>query len=357
VFNITAEANNLSSKFFKSREFFPIDIKFGDKEKIRITKRPRKVVSEIIDIYANDFHIGMFVGIEKVGKTLTFGPAGINKSHSFRQILTYAFIRLLEYFGLNDLEAVLIDTPEDYEFKMFLTSLGFIPKRNRLILELTEEKIKSFLETIEKQDNDIKSQVAQIESIIRSNSSDMVDEMVNTMTDSIVEKIKNMDPLGKDFWDNRQIAQINTYLSSAILLTHGLKKDEFLEQSIKTIVSSFATYNREPYLEEIMWALEGKKNFSMDYIQKIVIKMKDLLKDEIAEMNKDELRKWVYENLPGWKITDKVQEDTRNSKIVQAQLKIADFGNNLAEHTISIIESLVNHYNGSSVFFGMDNRF
>ena len=64
---ITTESNEIAQKFFKSKEFFPIELKFGEAEIIRLTKRPRKTITEIIDIFSNDLHIGMFIGIEKVG--------------------------------------------------------------------------------------------------------------------------------------------------------------------------------------------------------------------------------------------------------------------------------------------------
>jgi len=81
----------------------------------------------------------MFVGIEKSANMLKFGPSGINKSHAYRNILNFTFVKLLEYYGLKDVESIIIDVPENVEFKEFLISLGMIVKNNRFVLEIMPE--------------------------------------------------------------------------------------------------------------------------------------------------------------------------------------------------------------------------
>lgn len=354
---ITAQSNALSAKFYQTKEYFPIEVNFGDKEKIRITKRPRKTTTEIIDLYANSIHIGMFVGIEKSGKELHFGPTGLNKSHSYRNILDYVFVRLLEYFGLNNLDRLVIDIPEDAEFKAFLVKLGFLPKDNQLILELSEENVNKMMEVLESKPPGIKSQVGQLQNIISQNLENAQESVVFEMVDKIVEKIKNMDPIGKEFWDNRKIMQLNYYISSAILQDDKIVNDEFLEMTIKTIISSLDTFNREPYLEELLIALEGGKPFKMDYIQKMVKQLRELVPKEIKKLKKDHLREWVQKNLPGWILNDKVEEATRSNIVAQSHLKPEDFGSSLKDNMKDIIMTLIAHYNGEKIFFGVNNRF
>ena len=123
---ITAQTHALSEKFYQTKEYFPIEINFGDKETIKIPKRPRKTTTEIIDLYANTIHIGMFVGIEKKGNELHFGPTGLNKSHVYRNILDYTFVRLLEYYGLNDLEKIIsICTYFNYFYNFYICFTRF----------------------------------------------------------------------------------------------------------------------------------------------------------------------------------------------------------------------------------------
>ncbi|WP_457559781.1 hypothetical protein [Candidatus Harpocratesius sp.] len=356
---ITAESksNNLSSKFFHTREFFPIEVNFGDKEIIKITKRPRKTTTEIVDIYANGYHIGMFVGIERVGNELKFGPTGLNKSHIFRNILDYVFVRLLEYFGLTGVTQINIDIPEDTEFKSFLLQLGFIPKDNQLILELTEENLKQLMNSLEKHPVEIKSQVGQFQNVISFNFDDPDEKSVLKMVDHIVEKIKNMDPIGKEFWDNRKVMQLNYYLTMAVLNRNQIIPNEFLETSLKTIIASLDTFNREAYLEELFVALDGGKPFSMDYIQNILNKLQELVPDEIKALNKDHLRDWVQKNMPAWILSDEIENKAREELKAKSRLRFEDFGSSIKDSMKDVISALIDHYNGERIFFGMNNRF
>ena len=357
VSKITTESNEIAQKFFKSKEFFPIELKFGEAEIIRLTKRPRKAVTEIIDIYSNELHIGMLIGIEKVGNKLIFGPAGMNRSHSYRGILNFTFIKLLEYFGLNGINIITIDVPEDKEFKNFLSLLGFTKAGSKLSLELIEKK-EEFLSYLEKNPTEIVSQVGQIQTIIKMNAEELDDEKLNEMVDKIVDKIKKMDPLGKTFWDNRKIAQINYYLSTAIINATTLEKEEFLDLFIKTTVSSLDTHVREPYLEDIFQALEGKRIFDMPYIQIMIEKIRTLMPDEIKSLDKekDHFRKWVYTMLPTWKLNDKLISETRIKIVKDSQLILNDFGGNIQLDYFNIVQSLIDHYNGDNIFFEMNNR-
>ncbi|MHA1510322.1 MAG: hypothetical protein ACTSRX_01220 [Promethearchaeota archaeon] len=357
---ITTESNEIAQKFFKSKEFFPIELKFGEAEIIRLTKRPRKAITEIIDIYSNELHIGMIIGIEKVGNKLIFGPAGMNRSHSYRGILNFTLIKLLEYFGLNGINVITIDVPEDKEFKNFLSKLGFSKAGSKLSLELIEKK-EDFLSYLEKNPTEIVSQVGQIRTIIKMNTEELDDEKLDEMVNKIVDKIKKMDPLGKVFWDNRKIAQINYYLSTAIINDSTIKtleKEEFLDLFIKTTVSSLDTHVREPYLEDIFQALEGKRIFDMPYIQIMIEKIRILMPDAIKKLEheKDHFRKWVYTSLPTWKLNDKLVSETRIKIVKDAQLTLNDFGGNIQLDYFNIVQSLIDHYNGANIFFGMNNR-
>ncbi|MHA1646766.1 MAG: hypothetical protein ACTSVL_04255, partial [Promethearchaeota archaeon] len=134
---------------------------FGDKELIRITKRPRRTTTEIVDIFANDIHIGMFVGLQRIGKDLHFGPTNMNRSHRYRKILNFVFVRLLEYFGMNDLERITVTTPEDKEFYNFLIDLGFTEIDDYLFLSISEESLKKLFSYLSDHPVEIESQVGQ----------------------------------------------------------------------------------------------------------------------------------------------------------------------------------------------------
>lgn len=334
-----------------------MEVNFGDKEKIRITKRPRKIKSEIIDIYSNTYHIGMFVGIERRGDELLFGPAGINRSHSYRGILNYVFVRLLEYFGLDKVKIIMIDVPEELEFKNFLLHLGFLPKMDRLVLEVTDESMKHLFVKLEEKPIQIESQVGQLTRIISVNDPDLSDAQILEKVDMIVEKIKKMDPIGKKFWDNRKIAQINYYLTTAALYPDQLIPDEFLEMTVKTIIGSLTTVNRGSYLEEILNALDAIRIMNIDYVQNIVMQLREVVPDQIAKLPRDHLRKWITTSMRGWMISDQVELDTRKNTIANSQLMEDDFGRVIQRQMHNSVTDLVGHYNGKKIFFGVNNRF
>ena len=87
------------SKLLGARTFFPIEIQSEPDELIRFTKRPRRTVYEIVDIYSNKVHVGMFIGLQRSETKLTFGQSNLNNSHHFRSILKFGFAKLLEYYG------------------------------------------------------------------------------------------------------------------------------------------------------------------------------------------------------------------------------------------------------------------
>ena len=334
-----------------------MEINFGEKEKIRITKRPRKATSEIFDIYSNTLHIGMLVGVERRGEELLFGPAGINRSHSYRGILNYVFVRLLEYFGLDKVKIVMCDVPEDLEFKNFLLHLGFVPKMDRLVLEITDESLKHLFTKLEQSPTQIESQVGQLVRIISVNDPALSDAQVMEKVNVIVEKIKKMDPIGKEFWDNRKIAQINYYLTTAALYPDQLIPDEFLEMTVKTIIGSLTTVNRGSYLEELLNALDAIRIMNIDYVQNIVTQLREVVPNQIAKLPRDHLRKWITTSMRGWMINDQVELDTRKNTIADSQLLEADFGREIQRQMQISVTDLIGHYNGDKIFFGVNNRF
>ena len=334
-----------------------MEVNFGDKEKIRITKRPRKIRSEIIDIYSNTYHVGMFVGIERRGDELLFGPAGINRSHSYRGILNYVFVRLLEYFGLDKVKIIMIDLPEDLEFKNFLLHLGFVPKMDRLVFELSDESMKLLFAKLEEKPIQIESQVGQLTTIIAVNDPALPVVQVLEKVDIIVEKIKKMDPIGKKFWDNRKIAQINYYLTTAALYPDQLIPDEFLEMTVKTVIGSLNTVNRGSYLEEMLNALDGLRIMNIEHVQNIVNQLRVVVPEQIAPLPRDHLRKWITDSMRGWMVNDDVELETRKKIITESQLVEEDFGRVVQRHMKNIFTDLIGHYNGKKIFFGVNNRF
>ena len=299
----------------------------------------------------------MFVGIERRGEELLFGPAGINRSHAYRGILNYVFVRLVEYFGLDKVKIIMIAVPEDREFKTFLLHLGFVPKMDRLVMQITDESVKQLFIKMEKYPNQIESQVGQLSRIVSVNDPALSETQVQEKVNEIVEKIKRMDPIGKEFWDNRKIAQINYYLTTAALYPDQLIPDEFLEMTVKTIIGSLNTVNRGAYLEEIFTALDAERIFNMEYIQHIIMQLRTLVPDQITALPRDHLRQWIITCMPGWMVNDQVELETRKKIIAESKLLPEDFGRVIQRHMKIVVTDLIGHYNGEKIFFGVNNRF
>ena len=109
-------------------------------------------------------------------------------------------------------------------------------------------------------------------------------------------------------------------------------------------------------MNDLLDALDGKKPFSMPYIQKMVDQMRVLLKDQIKTLNREHIHHWLETNMPAWKLNDKVQEDTRLKTIADSQLKMDDFGPSIKDDVRPSIQSLIEHYNGLNLYFGVPNR-
>jgi hypothetical protein len=353
---VNIEKSVFASKFFKRNDFFPIDVNFGDKEKIRITMRPKKSPTEIVDVYVNSTHIGIIVGLQKTGDIFKVGPAAINKSHAYRNILSFVFVKLLEYYGLDGIKTISTDIPENLDFLKFLLGLGLVEKDKKMVLSLEGDKAASFLVGLEKAKVEILSQIGQIEEVIKENLGAENKAKIDATTNKIVDKIMNMDPLGKKFWDNRKVAELNVMLSTAVIFDKRIIKKEFLEVALKTIVTSFETYSRKAYLEELFEALDGLREFSMPYIQKMVEKMRGILGDDIKALKKDHLRHWVEENMAAWKLTDKNAEQTIATIISESKLKSEDFGIPLKGELSDMVNALIAHYNGDNIMYGLATK-
>jgi len=228
---------------------------------------------------------------------------------------------------------------------------------NRFLLELNEVNKATMISVLDANYPELRSQVGQIFALIKNGMEEPKEAQIQQMVDAIVDKIKNLNPLGKEFWDNRKIMQLNYYLSSAIILKTQLVHDEFLEMTVKTIIASLDTFNREPYLEDLFTALEGGKAFPMEYIQKMILQLRELLPVQVKALNKDHLRHWIHNSMASWLLNDEIEAKTRAATIAASHLVPADFGGAIKVHMKPFIQSFVDHYNGDSIFFGLNNRF
>ena len=337
----------------KSKEFFPVVVN-SDGETIRVVSRLRKS-ENIIDILSNDSHIGMLIGVDKLGDIIKIGPAVVNKSHEFRNILTFVFVKLLEYYGLDGVKQINVKEPDNYEFHEFLLSLGFVVSGKNMVLDIGGDNAKQLLEKLSKIDVNMRTQKGQIEAVLKLNlTADQA--KVRELSTKIFEKVSKDESLDKQYWDNRKISQINVMVSSAYWQQKTLIKEEFLDLIIKTLVSAFDLNLRLPVLYDLIDALKGKKPFDQNYVQKIVERMQKICKAEIKHLTAKKFEEWIKENMPGWELNKKILEETDKNKKESSKLKIEDFGGINNPATKVMVESLINHYNGNVEFYGVKTR-
>lgn len=357
MFNIQAATRETSSRFLKSKEYFPIEIKFGKQEIIRITKRPRRFTTEIVDIYSNGLHIGMFVGLERINNELHFGPVGLNSSHAYRGILNYIFIRLLEYFGLDKIELISAVTPDNLAFKQYLLQLGFQPKWDRLVLELTEESTNQLFTEITNNPPKILDAYEQIKNILVHCNPSLDSKEIEIMAENINEKINLMEPIDRIFWDNRKIAQLNYYMVTAELFPEQLVPNEFVEMFLKTAIGCLHRVNREAYLEEIFEFFEIGTPFRIPHIQILLEKLVKIVPNAVKSLSKDHIRKWIKENASTWKLNELLVNESRLMQKERAKLTFADFRGENHPELKENLQILLDHYNREKLFYGLPSRF
>jgi len=103
------------------------------------------------------------------------------------------------------------------------------------------------------------------------------------------------------FIDIGKIAQIKRLLSNYSLVFDSLSKEKFFDQIIKSIIRLLIPYKRNHAFEQFIDALKGKKDMSLDVIQKIVIRLRALFPEEIKQLDISKYKKWIEQNESRWK--------------------------------------------------------
>ena len=103
------------------------------------------------------------------------------------------------------------------------------------------------------------------------------------------------------FIDTEKIAQINRFLTVYSLNFDIMPKEKYFDKILKSIIRLFIPYKRMRASEEFFDALEEKKDFSLEVIQNIVSRLKDLFPDEIKQLDRLKYKEWIQQNEPKWK--------------------------------------------------------
>jgi hypothetical protein len=346
--------------FVKSKEYFPIIINSGT-DIIQLDRRLKATEADIFDIRINGIHQGMICGVFKDSKQkiLNFGQTGINKAFQFRNILEYSMVRLIQYFGLDNVDFIIVDAPEQIDLVMFLESLGFefVKQKKKYVLELKSKGLDVFLQKLTEIGFEVLDKKGQIENVLKKIYPDSPAEVSNR-SKRIIQKIKEMNPLEQIYWDLKSVHEINTLVSAGVLYPNKLIQNEFVESVLKLVIASFENHLKEAYFEEIMATLEGKTNFSIEYFNRVLQHLKKIAPNGVkhAIEKKAHLKEWIQKNLPIWEKAAENKKQFENKKKIETKLAISDFGENLSPAYAQVVKALIDHYNGDLIFFGLDRK-
>jgi len=96
--------------------------------------------------------------------------------------------------------------------------------------------------------------------------------------------------------DKKILSQINRYVSTAILNFNNIPKEKFLDKIIKGIIGSIVPTQRKIYLNKLIDAIKGKKKFPIDYIQKIIVRLRIIYDDYFYSIDQQKYMKWIEQN-------------------------------------------------------------
>jgi len=335
------------SKFLKSKEFFPITFHFKelDGELISIEKRPRFMNFDIIDFYSNNSHIGMIIQIQKTSNKIMMGPVTINKPYEFRNILNFTFIKLLEYYGLDDIQRIEIIDVSSLEFKNFLINLEFKKDGDLYYYDILPDRKDEFIKKLESLDIKILNRKEQIKNLVKYINEGLSEDEINELYKKILEKIEKREEVSEKYWENRLVAQLNLMLSTAKLFKNKVHKEEVLDLCIKTMIGYFDLDLKTILFKEFINLLNNKGVHQISNIQKIIEQMKELFSEEIKKIDVEKYINWINENTPIWRKNLEIKEQYRTQKILSSKLTISDFGKNIQGEAKNLIESFVKHFN------------
>lgn len=349
-----------TSKFLESKEFFPLNALFEDgvKEKISIVKRPRvgNSDSDIIDFYVNGSHIGMIIQIRKTDNEIQFGASVVNTPFDFRNILPFAFVKMLEYYGLQGIKTIKVLEPKNIEFKQFLIDLGFEYQNEFFKLDISGENAQKFVEKVQKLAVRISNKQEQLMNIIKHLNRNKNKVDIDKMFDNLIEKVKKDESVKDEFWENRKIAQISTILTCAYLFENKVPKEEFLDSIIKTVIAYFDFNSRIPLMKEFLNCIKNNKTFSLPQVQKLIDLMRKVLGEEMKHIDEQKYHEWARENQKIWELHYNLHKQIKQTKEKNSVLHFEDFGESISPDFKQLVEAFINHYNGENIFYGIATK-
>jgi polyferredoxin len=103
------------------------------------------------------------------------------------------------------------------------------------------------------------------------------------------------------FIDSQKIAQINRFISISSLNFDITSKEQTFDKILKTMIRLFVPHKRLQASEQLFEALEGNETFSLEVIQNIISRLREIFPEEVNQLDKSKYREWIKQNEPLWK--------------------------------------------------------
>lgn len=112
------------------------------------------------------------------------------------------------------------------------------------------------------------------------------------------------------FIDTQKLAQIKRHLTTYSMNFDDASSANYFDKIIKNMIRLFIPYKRMQTFDEFVDALEAKKDFSVDAIQSIVVRLRELFADDIKNLDREKYKEWIKNNESKWKEqVDSYQKD------------------------------------------------
>lgn len=112
------------------------------------------------------------------------------------------------------------------------------------------------------------------------------------------------------FIDTQKLAQIKRHLTTYSMNFDNASSANYFDKIIKNMIRLFIPYKRMQTFDEFVDALEAKKDFSVDAIQSIIVRLRELFADDIKNLDREKYKEWIKNNESKWKEqVDSYQKD------------------------------------------------
>ena len=103
------------------------------------------------------------------------------------------------------------------------------------------------------------------------------------------------------FIDTQKLAQIKRHLTTYSMSQDQISGENYFDKILKNLIRLFLPYKCARSFDEFIDALEGNKEFSLEPIQSIVVRLQELFPENIKNLDRTKYKEWIKNNESKWK--------------------------------------------------------